>query len=569
MKKSLVMKINSSIFIYIFLFVIHTPSAFSQPYRYPLTLPPALSANFGELRHNHFHSGLDFKTQLAVNKPVVAIEAGYVSRISVSPGGFGLALYVDHPATGHTSVYAHLNSFSKEIADWVKEKQYEQERFQITLYPEKGQFPVKRGEQIAWSGNTGSSGGPHLHFEIRDSRTEEPLDALAYLSPLTDTQKPDLRGIALYPQRGKGIVNNSSTPLRMNIGKDRNGQPLAPGRSLQAWGRIGVGVKAYDRMNGQSNIYGVKHVRLFVDDKPVFSSSIDRFSFGDTRMLNSFVDFEDWRERRSFYMKSFVEPGNRLPFYKTTSNGYIDITEEREYRFRYELEDHAGNRLDYRFSVQGKPQDIPAPHPCDNWFSWNLNNSFLDLGFSLSIPAGNLYHDFCFTHHATKSNSYYSDLHRVNDSPIPLHRGAELWISLHTDTLQHRHNYGIVKINDNGSESWIGGTYTRGGVAATIRELGDSYAVSSHTLPPKITPVTPENWVKQRRIRIRLSDNKSGITSFRGEINGKFVLFTHDTKSNLYTYHFDEARLNRGERLSLVFTATDGAGNSSEYKKVL
>lgn len=563
------MKINLSIFIYIFLFVVYTSSVFSQQYRYPVIIPPAFSGNFGELRSNHFHSGLDFKTEQTVNKPIVAIEEGYVSRISVSPGGFGLALYVDHPATGHTSVYAHLNSFSKEIAEWVKEKQYEQERFQVTLYPEKGQFPVKQGEQIALSGNTGSSGGPHLHFEIRDSQTEEPLDALAYLPLVADTQKPDLRGIAFYPQKDKGLINGSSNPLRINISKDSQGNPLAPGRTINAWGRIGVGVKAYDRMNGQSNIYGVKHIRLFVDEELVFSSSIDRFSFSDTRMLNSFVDFEDWKERRSFYMKSFVDPGNRLPFYKTTNNGYIDIIEEREYRFRYELEDHAGNRLDYRFSVQGKPQEIPAPLPCDNWFSWNLNNSFLEIGFSLSIPAGNLYNDLSFTHRKTESHTYYSHIHRVNDKPVPLHQGAELWIGLHTDTLQNRRNYGIVKINDNGSESWVGGTYKRGGIAATIRELGDSYAVSSDTLSPTITPVSPENWVKQRRIRVRLSDNKSGIASFRGEINGKFVLFTHDTKSNVYTYHFDDARLNKGEQLSLVFTTTDGAGNSSEYKKVL
>lgn len=569
MKKPPIMKISLSAFIFIFLFVVYTSSVFSQQYRYPVTIHPALSANFGELRNNHFHSGLDFKTQQVINKPVVAIEEGYVSRVSVSPGGFGLALYVDHPSTGHTSVYGHLNSFSKEIADWVKEKQYGQERFQVNLYPEKGQFPVKRGEQIALSGNSGSSGGPHLHFEIRDTGTEEPLDALAYLPPMSDTQKPDLRGIAFYPQRGKGLINGSNNPLRININKDGSGNPLGPGRTISAWGRIGVGVKAYDRMNGQSNIYGVKHIRLFVDEKLVFHSSIDRFSFPDTRMLNAFIDFEDWRERRSFYMKSFVEPGNRLHFYETTNNGYIDITEEREYRFHYELEDHAGNRLDYRFSVQGEPQEIPPALPCDNWFTWNLNNSFLEMGFSLSIPAGNLYSDLCFTHRKIESNTYYSHLHRVNDKPVPLHQGAELWIRLNTDTLQNRNNYGIVKINDNGSESWVGGTYKRGGIAATIRELGDSYAVASDIQPPAITPVAPESWVKQRRIRVRLSDNKSGIASFRGEINGKFVLFTHDTKSNVYSYLFEDARMNKGEQLSLVFTATDGAGNSSEYKKIL
>src|SRR5690606_36551581 len=177
---------------------------------------------------------------------------------------------------------------------------------------------------------------------------------------------------AFYPYMNMGLIQGSNNPLRINIAKDSNGNPLKINRVINAWGRIGVGVKAYDRMNGQSNIYGVKHIRQFVAEKLVFSSSIDRFSFSDTRMLNSFVDFEDWKKRRSFYMKSFIEPGNRLSFLKAANNGYSDIIEEREYLFRYELEDYLGNRLDYRFSVMGKPQEIPSLPPCDNWFSWNL-----------------------------------------------------------------------------------------------------------------------------------------------------------------------------------------------------
>src|SRR5690554_1476075 len=158
--------------LYIIIYLASTLTSYSQIYRLPISIPPALSGGFGELRNNHFHSGTDFKTQQVVNKPILSIEDGYVSRISVSPGGYGLALYITHPTTGHTSVYAHLNSFSKAIADWVKEKQYEQESFNVNLYPGEGTLPVKRGEQIALSGNTGSSGGPHLHFEIRDTRSE-------------------------------------------------------------------------------------------------------------------------------------------------------------------------------------------------------------------------------------------------------------------------------------------------------------------------------------------------------------------------------------------------------------
>ncbi|MEN6589141.1 MAG: M23 family metallopeptidase [Proteiniphilum sp.] len=560
------MKPGNALFLFVLLYTATTilPS-YSQPYRNPLTLSPALSGNFGELRSNHFHSGIDFKTEQSANKPIFAVEDGYVSRISVAPGGYGLALYIDHPSTGHTSVYAHLNSFSKKITDYVIKNQYEKESYQVNLHLEKNRIPVKRGEQIALSGNTGSTGGPHLHFEIRDTRSEEPLDALSFLPPVPDTRKPELRGIAFYPVEGKGVVNGSSNPLRLQIGQDKSGNLLAPGSAIHAWGRIGVGVKAYDRMNGQSNIYGVKHIRLFVDDEPVFNSRIDRYSFAQTRMLNAHIDFDDWKERRSFYMKSFIEAGNKLPFYQAKNRGYIDINEERDYRFRYELEDLYGNRLTYTFTVKGQPQPVPGQDQCGHYMSWNFDNTFMEPGFSLSIPRDNLYYDVCYRHAATKSRAYYSDVHQVNNRPVPLHKRAEIWLSMHTDTLQHRHQYGIVKINDNGSENWIGGTYKQGGITASIRELGDRYAVTADTLPPVITPLEPAGWVSQKRIRVRLRDDKSGIASFRGEINGKYVLFTHDTKSTIYTYRFDETRLKKGEKQTLVFIATDGAGNSSEY----
>jgi len=563
------MKFNIQQILLVLLLTTTSLSSYSQLYRYPVTIAPALSGNFGELRNNHFHSGIDLKTQQVVNKPIIAVEEGYVSRISVSPGGYGLALYIDHPATGHTTVYGHLNSFSDKIAAYVLEKQYEQESYSVNLHPEKELLPVKRGEQIALSGNSGGSGGPHLHFEVRDTQTQDPLDALEYLARVPDTQKPELRGIAFYPAAGKGVINGSSNPIRMNISKDKAGNPLAPGKVINAWGRIGVGVKAYDRMNGQANIYGVKYIRLFVDDEQVFSSRMDRFSFADTRMLNSFIDFEDWRERRSFYMRSFIEPGNRLPLYEAVNRGYIDINEERDYRLRYELEDQNGNRRSYSFTVNGRQQSIPEKAHCDNHMAWNFDNSFFDLGFSLTIPAGNLYSDICFTHQTTKKGSFYSNVHKVNDKPVPLHNNAKMWIGLSSDTLLNKQNYGIVAISDNGRESWLGGEYKPGGLTASIRELGGRYAISSDSTPPTITPVGAESWISRKRIRIRLSDNKSGISSFRGEINGKFVLFTHDAKSSIYTYRFDASRLPEGEPLELLFMAEDGAGNRSEQRYTL
>lgn len=547
------------------LFSVIFSTAFPQQYRHPVDIVPALSGGFGELRNNHFHSGIDYKTQQVENKPIIAIEDGYVARINVSPGGYGLALYINHPATGHTSVYGHLNSFSRKIADYVKEQQYAQESYRVELYPDEGVLPVKRGEQIALSGNTGSSGGPHLHFEIRDTHTQDPLDVLEFVPNIADTRRPDLRGIAFYPIEGKGVVNGCSHPLRLNIANDKAGNPMPFGRAINAWGRIGVGVKAYDRMNGQHNIYGVKHIRLFMDGKQVFASSVSRFPFAKTRMLNSFTDFEDWRNKRSFFMKSFVEQGNTLPFYETENNGYIHIVEERTYQMRYELEDHYGNTLTYNFAINGRQQTIPEPQPCNNYMSWQFANSFMEYGFSLNIPSGNLYTDVCYSHSSVKNPNYFSDVHQVNSVPVPLHQSATMWIKLTSDTLQNRQSYGIVQIAENGTESWIGGTYKNGGMETAIRELGHRYAVAADTIAPVITPLEPANWVRNRKIRIRLRDDKSSIASFRGEINGQFALFSHDMKSSVYSYVFDDSKLTRGQRHTLTFTATDGAGNASSY----
>lgn len=542
--------------------------SYAQNYVNPVDVPVALSANFGELRANHFHSGLDYKTQQVVNKPILSVADGYVSRISVSPGGYGLALYITHEETGHTTVYGHLNSFAKDIAEYVKNQQYEKESFRVDLFPEKGLLPVRKGEQIALSGNTGSSGGPHLHFEVRDTKTEEPIDPLNFFAhSVVDTQKPDLRGIAFYPIKGRGSVNGSANPLRMDVAKNAQGVPLALGQSIRAWGRIGVGVKAYDKMNGQHNIYGVKHVRLFVDEERVFSQSIDRYSFADTRMLNTLVDYEDWRQRNSFYMRSFVTPGNKLKFYNTVNNGFIDINEERNYRMRYELEDHHGNVLTYSFVVVGQRQDIDLMTDSTNFMSHNFHNTFVDTDFVLDIPRANLYEDIRFTHSRTKSESYFSDIFQVHNKPVPLHGSAKMWIKIDADTLSNKKQYGVVDIT--GRTSWVGGTYKNGGMEVNIRELGRRYAVLCDDISPVITPINPASWKANRRIQIRLNDNMSGVAHFRGTINGKYVLFTHDMKSPVYTYQFDNERLPTSGKLHLVFTATDGAGNESQYEYMM
>lgn len=537
----------------------------AQNYASPLDIPLLLSANCGELRGNHFHSGIDIKTQGVTGKPVYSIEDGFVSRIGVSPGGYGLAIYVDHPSTGHTSVYGHLERYAPQIANYVKAKQYEKESFEVDLRPNRNQFPVKKGQIIAYSGNTGSSGGPHVHFEIRDAKTQRVLDPLVYYKDrIADTKSPDVRGIAVYPVPGRGIVNGSGKPLRQSVQPLKDGGYSSPKEVIEAWGTIGLGIKSYDRMNETSNIYGVKKVSLFVDNKKIFESYTKEFGFDETRMINTFTDFEDWKLRKSFFMQSFIEPGNKLPFYTSVNNGYIDIKEERAYNIRYELEDLYGNKTSYGFNIEGKKREIPTPSGCSMVFSWNHENRFVNKDFKLIIPQGSLYNDQCFKFSSTISDKYFSSIYKLNDMPIPLHKWSAVSIKIDNDVLKNKKQYGIVQIA-NGKESWIGGTYENGFVTGKIRELGLRLAVSSDTQAPTISPILPSKWESQGIIKIKVTDNLSGVASIRGTIDGKYVLFTYDIKSNIYQYKIDSSRMERGKNHKFVFKATDGAGNTAEY----
>ena len=537
-------------------------------YKSPIDIPLLVSANFGELRPNHFHSGIDLKTQGVINKPVYAIADGYISRISVSPSGYGLAVYINHP-DGHTSVYGHLEKFAPKIEEYVKEKQYDKESYSIDLTLDVSVLPLKKGDLFAYSGNTGSSGGPHVHFEIRNTENQLALDALEYYKDrIEDNVPPLVKGVAVYPVLSAGVVNGSVEPYRRIISaatptKKKGVKTLSD--SVFVWGRIVLGINAIDRMTGTNNIYGVKTVRLFCDDKEIFSSDISSIDFGKTRMINSMTDFDHWYKTKVFYMKSFIEPGNKLSIYKAVNNGYIDVNEERIYNFKYELEDLYGNMTTYAFPIYGKKQNIPQPKQCMQLMAWDKDNYYEGNMFSISLPKGVLYNNFCFDLKRILSSNYMSAIYTIGNTYVPLDKPSEITIKMTKDSLVNKAQYGIVRISG-ARESWIGGKYNNGAITTRVREVGNSYAVSIDTQAPVITPVSSAKWVIQREIKIRVTDNKSGIFSYRGTIDGSFALFEHDVKSSVYTYKFDVQRLKKGESHKLLFTAVDGCGNESSYE---
>ena len=333
----------------------------------PFDFPLFLSGNFGELRANHFHGGVDFKTQGVVGKPVRCIADGYISRVTVTPGGYGQAVYITHH-NGYTSVYGHLQKFKPEVEKLVEAYQYEHEVFVVDMKFSPEQFPLKQGEIFALAGNEGYSFGPHLHMEIRRTDTGEYIDPLQfYMDKVKDTTAPRATHVMIYPQPGEGVVNGSSQKKVIAFANQQN--------PAEVWGKIAVGIKAYDYMDGVSNNYGVRSVKLFVDSVEVFSSTVDGFLPDENRMINAWTDYEEYATKSSCFMRSQILPGNTWRMLKANEEGgVVTINEERPYVFRYELEDLYGNRCSYRFTIKGKQQPIEPLRKGIHYLKWNQGN---------------------------------------------------------------------------------------------------------------------------------------------------------------------------------------------------
>lgn len=521
----------------------------------PLKIPLLMSANFGELRPNHFHSGIDLKTQGRIGLPVYAMDDGYVSRVVVSPWGFGRAVYINH-SSGLTTVYGHLDRFAPFIDEIVRRQQYEQEDFSIDCEFAEGEIPVAQGNIIGYSGNSGSSGGPHLHLDIRDTDTQDPMDPQEWLSPLiTDDVAPEVRNLVFYTH--EGVMGNTTRRMERKAVRASAGS-YSIGESVPVWGDVSFGIEAYDRMTGTTNKYGVHQVDLYIDDSLFFSIYIYRYSFDETRYINSFAE-------EGVIMRTYIAPGNRLKsIYKQVENrGILHVDEERAYRCRYVLTDYDGNSSSVEFSLIGKLQEPPLPKKEGIYFSYAVDNLYKKDDFGIFVPAGALYENLDFTRRKIPSKKYCSDIHIIAPSVPPLHKAAEISVRLTEDKLSDKRQYYLVRLDDDRSYP-VCGEYANGWYKAKITEFG-SYAVSVDTLPPTILPIAPDKWSTREKVILKISDDQSGLKSYRGEIDGKFVLFELDGKTGRISYRLESNRVKKGSEHTLHVVVYDMCGNEQSY----
>jgi len=534
-------------------------------FRSPLDIePPALAGSFGELRSNHFHSGIDFRTNQRIGYPVYAPADGFVSRLRVQNSGFGLALYINHP-NGYTTVYGHLSRFNPKIAQIVKNTQYRKSSYEIDEFPSSDLIPVRKGEVIAYTGNTGSSGGPHLHFEIRDSKTEATINPQLLGISIPDNIPPVIK--AMYVYRLNNLPFNEFTPKQyFQVAGGSGAYKLNQVSTINLSGEVGFGIVVNDRHNGASGNNGAYSIELAVDGINVYTSALERFTFDNSKAINSHIDYPTYLRTKQSIQKSFVDPGNPLQIYFNLANsGRINFNDGKTHTVKYTISDARGNKSTLAFNVFSDPKAVittPA-QAIGTSFTYNKQNEFSQQDVKVILPKGTLYNDLNFFYKKTAKpqQNAFSEIHHIHNNLTPLHTGFELWIKADSAIIKHQNKALIV----NSNRSSQGGYFENGWVKTKPRTFG-SFFVAIDSVAPNIVPVNianGKNMAGISKMSFRISDGLSGIKSFNGYIDGKWVLMEFDTKTANLWHNFDERTTTGKHAFELI--VVDMKDNTKRY----
>ena len=536
----------------------------------PLKIPLQLSANFGELRIDHFHSGMDIKTQGVTGKEVVAAADGYIFRISVSPGGFGNALYIRHPS-GYETVYGHLDKFTSEVEDYVADHQYEIKNFTVTLFPEKDKFPVKQGELIAYSGNSGGSAGPHLHFEIRKADSELPVNPLLFKFGIADNIRPVIEKLVIYPINRFTEINNQHSIKRISVIGSNGKYSVAPENEIIISGEAGFGIKAFDQLNDSNNKCAVYSIELKIDSITTFKYVMDAFSFSESRYINSHIDYETYMKEKIYIERTFVLPNDKLSVYKNVINrGDYIFNDNKVHRAEISVTDVYNNKSTLRFNIKAKPlATLSDAEPIDKdlkMMPYNKSNKFVADNISISLPSGALYDTIYFSYKKSQgTQDMLSDLHFVHDTFTPLNKPYTLSIKPNKIPAGKESKMLLVQIGDDQKKNGYPGTWANGYLSSEVQSFGKFY-IGIDTVPPVISVAGLANGAiltGKKEMKVTIIDDFSGIKSYEPMIDGKWALFEYDQKNNVIIYRFNERRISKGTKHTLVLKVTDNTGNIS------
>ena len=519
----------------------------------PLDIPLRLSGTFGELRGNHFHAGIDIRTQGREGFKIGSVKSGKINRIRVSTSGYGKALYIEH-LDGTTSVYAHLKKFSPRIEAYVKEQQYLKETYTIQIFPKGNKLNIDQGEIIGYSGNTGGSNGPHLHFEIRNSKDQSPINPMLFPFEIEDTQRPQIKNFYLFTSNENDYIKKEYSLIRKN-------DSVYSTPTINTEGYIHVGLSLFDRQDFSFNKNGIYKASVLLNGKEEFSFTMDTISFNDSDKINLMIDYETLKkDKRRIQRFAAIEDSGFSFIDSKKQNGELNIKPNNSYQLILKISDFKGNTSYVESYILGvsklllpKKKSVSLINPIMDYF-YEFKSS------SVYFPKEAFY----------KEVSVYSeqvgDTLKVGKDIIPLKKSFEVSFSIpKMDSLKSA-QYFIAKLDPKGKSRFLSNKIKNGVLEGSSKTLG-SFMIFRDSIAPKIVPVNFKNkqWLTNYNfLKLKIDDDFTGIKSYRGELDGEWILLEYEPKNKTLIYDLNDLTSDKALH-QLTIEAEDLVGNKTEY----
>ena len=545
----------------LFFFISITSLLAQNNQRNPLDYESILSGTFGELRTNHFHSGVDIKTKGKEGSKIYAFSEGYVSRIKISKGGYGKAIYIKH-SDGKTTVYAHLKSFSKKIEKIVKTKQYLKENYEIEIFPGFNEIKISNNELIAFSGNTGGSSGPHLHFEIRDIN-QKPLNPLNYGIDVQDNRSPSILGLKIYSLYKNMEIKNSKNLTFYK--KDKNSYITD---TIHSIGALGFGVQTIDRQDLASNKNGVYKINTYIDNDTLISIDFSEFSFEETKHINRYIDYPEFKRNKKRFQKLFIQKNNPLSIYKKERNqGVVSLIENSRHLITIEVIDFNQNITKLFIPIKGTldtdilNNDNKIKIGDSNKLFINRNKKYIlnQHNSSLHIEKETFYRNLFIKKNSTK------DTLNLGSDTVPLLKSFKIKFK----KPNYKNSYIGIQNDKSNKLSFVSSTIKEDSIIAFSKRLG-KYIVSRDTINPTITPLgfSKNDWISNLDyLKFQVRDTQTGIKNYRATINNKWVLMEPFNKNGVIRYDFKDNIINKSKNVFKI-EVSDNVGNTSVFETI-
>ena len=544
--------------IILFLFIstnINSQTNFPKDYfSNPLEIELILNGNFGESRPSHFHSGIDIKTQFKEGLNVFSSAEGYVSRISIKHGGFGKALYINHP-NGYTTVYAHLKKFNKKIEDYIKKIQYNKKSYQIEHYLKKDVIKILKNENIGSSGNTGSSFGPHLHYETRLTKNQKAINPQLFGIDIKDSRRPIINSVFLYKLDS---LNEISDPIKLKIKKINDS--IYQSEKVTTNGTIGFGINGFDRQDLANNKNGIYKYSTVYDNKKNIEFNFNSFFFEESIKIKTLIDYKYYIQNKSRIIKLFKDHGNNLSIYSNNKSGYINVENDISL-YQISVTDLKGNKSTIKIPIiKGDLTNSPLKNVNSTVLNTAINNK-LDYNFEFENTEIKIAKN-TFLKNVKLNIDASIDSIKIINPEIAVFKNIKISF---LNKEKRKGNYLALKDN-NGNESFATAKLnSKNYFYHKTKSLG-TYFIKNDSLLPVIELKNFKNndWITNKNsIKIKILDKETGIKNYNVKINGKWMLFEYEYKRNELFYKFDSYFTNKKKNLIEV-SIEDMAGNKSQ-----